>query len=173
MCARTGVIDQPGAAPLSAIDQPAAPSSVSCACGACWNAPDAVAEITAVTVRAAKMNFFMGLSPVSFALLADKRLCRGCGRRDLKRFTHHVTFIVRKRAGDAQGQRDGGGDHHTLIDKSGAATVSVIDQAAETSFVVGRSCGDCRNVPAVDPQNMAVKARAVKTNFFMGRNPTR
>jgi hypothetical protein len=51
--------------------------------------------------------------------------------------------------------------------------VSVIDQAAETSLIAGRSCGACRNVPAVEPQNMAVKARAVKTNFLMGRNPKR
>ena len=91
------MIDQPGAAPLSAIDQPAA----------CWNAPDAVAEITAVTVRAAKMNFFMDCPPSALPYLLTDGHCRGCRRRDLKRFTHHVTFIVRKRAGEAQGQRDG------------------------------------------------------------------
>jgi len=44
------------------IDQLAASSSVSCACGTCWVAPDVVAQITAVTVRAAKTNFFMGLT---------------------------------------------------------------------------------------------------------------
>jgi hypothetical protein len=98
------VIDQPGAAPLSAIDQPAAPSSVSCACGACWNAPDAVAEITTVTVRAAKMNFFMGLSPVSFALLADRQtLPQMQTPRSEALHTPRVTFIVRKCAGEAQG----------------------------------------------------------------------
>jgi hypothetical protein len=166
------VIDQPGAAPLSAIDQPAAPSSVSCACRAFWNAPDAVAEIMAVTVRAAKMNFFVGLSPVSFALLADKRTLprmRTPRSEELHTPRHlHLSENARARLKDSVMGRD----HHTLIDKSGTA-VSVIDQAAETSFVVGRSCGACRNVPAVEPQNMAVKARAVKTNFFMGRNPTR
>jgi hypothetical protein len=66
------MIDQPGAAPLSEIDQPAAPSSVGCACGDGWNAPDVVAKITAVTVRAAKTNFFMGLFSVSLAVLADE-----------------------------------------------------------------------------------------------------
>ena len=65
------MIDQPGAAPLSAIDQPAVPPPVSCACGHRWNAPDVVAQTTAVTVRAAKTNFFMGLASVSFAVLAD------------------------------------------------------------------------------------------------------
>jgi hypothetical protein len=66
------VIDQPGAAPLSSIDQPAAPSSVGRACGGGWNAPDVVAKITAVTVRAAKTNFFTGLFSVSLAVLADE-----------------------------------------------------------------------------------------------------
>jgi hypothetical protein len=89
------------------IDQPAAPSSVCCACRARWNAPDAVAEITAVTVRAAKMNFLMRLSPSALLCLLTDEHCRGCRRRDLKRFTQHVTFIVRKRAGEAQRQRDG------------------------------------------------------------------
>jgi hypothetical protein len=68
MCACAGVIDQPGAAPLSAIDQPAAPSSVGCTCGDGWNAPDVLAKMTAVTVRAVKTNFFMGLSSVSLAV---------------------------------------------------------------------------------------------------------
>jgi hypothetical protein len=101
------VIDQPGAAPLSAIDQPAAPSSVSCAGGACRNAPDAVAEITAVTVRAANTSLFMGMSPSPLPCLLAGGHCRGCRRRDLKRFPHHVTFIVRIRAGEAQGQGEG------------------------------------------------------------------
>ena len=101
------MIDQPGAAPLSAIDQPAAPSSVSCACGARWNAPDAVAEITAVTVRAAKMDFFMVTVPRQLCLAYRYEHCRRCRRRDLKRFTHHGTGIVRKRAAEAQGQGEG------------------------------------------------------------------
>jgi hypothetical protein len=70
--------------------------------------------------------------------------------------------------GEAQGQRGEDGDHHTLIDKSGAAMVSVIDQLAETSFIVKCSCGACRNAMAVVPKNMAVKTRAAKTNVFMG-----
>jgi hypothetical protein len=101
------VIDQPGAAPLSAIDQPAAPSSVSCACVACWNAPDAVAEITAVTVRAAKMNFFMGLSPVSLALLADRGTLPRMQTPRSEALHTPQTFIVRNRAGEAQGQGEG------------------------------------------------------------------
>jgi hypothetical protein len=53
------VIDQSGAAPLSATDKPTAPSSVSRACGDGWNAPDVVAQMASATVRAAKTNFVM------------------------------------------------------------------------------------------------------------------
>jgi hypothetical protein len=42
-------------------------------CGDCRNAPAVVPEMMAVTARAAKMNFFMGLSSVSPAVLADGR----------------------------------------------------------------------------------------------------
>jgi hypothetical protein len=52
------------------------------------------------------MNFFMELPPSQPYLLMDERCC-GCRRRDLKRFTHHVTFIDRNRAGEAQGQGQG------------------------------------------------------------------
>ena len=62
-----------------------------------------------------------------------------------------------------------------MIDQPGAAPVSVIDQpdSGPVASIVECSYGACRNVPAAEPQNMAVKVRAVKTNFFMGRNPTR
>ena len=160
------MIDQPGVAPLSAIDQPAAPSSVSCACGACWKAPDAVAEITAVTVRAAKMNFFMGLSPVSFAYPAD--------RRTLPRMqTPQSELLHTARPSSSETARARLRDSVTgwrsphANRQVGAATVSVIGQAAETSFVVGRSSGDCRNVPAVEPQNGCEGQSSSKKNFFM------
>jgi hypothetical protein len=78
-----------------------------------------------------------------------------------------VTLIV----GEAQGQRDGGSDHHTLIDKSGAAMVSVIDQADGTSFIVRCSCWACRNALDVVRQNMAVKARAAKNGRLHGVKP--
>ena len=72
------------------------------------------------------------------------------------------------------------GDHHMrrlagVIDQPGAAPVSAIDQPESdpVSSIASCSCWDCRNAAALVPQMMAVKARAAKTNFFMGRNPTR
>jgi hypothetical protein len=62
-----------------------------------------------------------------------------------------------------------------VTDQPGAAPVSVIDQpdSGAVASAVSCSCWDCRNAVAVVPQIMAVKARAAKTNFLMGRNPTR
>jgi hypothetical protein len=62
-----------------------------------------------------------------------------------------------------------------VIDQPGAAPVSVIDQPDSGPVASIASCSwwDCRSAPAVVPQMMVVKARAAKTNLFMGRNPTR
>ena len=61
-----------------------------------------------------------------------------------------------------------------MTDQPGAAPVSVIDQpdSGPVSSIANCSGWDCRNT-AVVPQIMAVKAKAAKPNFVMGRNPTR
>jgi hypothetical protein len=68
------VICQPGADPISVIED-ASTSSVA-SCGDCRNAPAVVPEMMAVTARAAKMHFFMGLSSVSLPCSLTDGVCR-------------------------------------------------------------------------------------------------
>jgi hypothetical protein len=128
------VICQPGADPISVIEGAATSSVASCSCGDCRIAPAVVPEMMAVTARAAKMDFFMGLSSVSPAVLADGRKLPGWTRCDLKCFTPR----------DLCGHGSVGGDYPTLIDKSGAATVSESVWSAAICFIVrGPSWGNC------------------------------
>ena len=60
MRACAGVMDQPGAAPVSAIDQPPSPlSAVSGSGDERCNAPAVVAQTMATTIRILKAAFFM------------------------------------------------------------------------------------------------------------------
>jgi transposase len=76
------VIDQPGAAPISVIDQPesgSVSSITSCSCWVCRNAAAVVPQMMAVTVRAAKTNI------VIVALLRQRLLRRACHAMNLAR----------------------------------------------------------------------------------------
>ena len=76
------MIDQPGAAPISVIDQPesgSVSSITNCPCWDCRNAAAVVPQMMAVTVRAAKTNV------VIVALLRQRLLRRACHTMNLAR----------------------------------------------------------------------------------------